>query len=258
MDCGDERFGLLDREGVDYRAVLLGNAKAFESSGRVVLLGMIAVAVLKCGSQGTYDVVVGLLADAPCIGNLYQCRVLDALEVLRSNRGAPYRVEDPAVAVEGGEREITLFYARLAALDELVKHVVACAAPAGANDPVEVAIIRELLDKTERPVGDARLDLLELLVCAAQVCFAGNALERRPIAHAIELEIELDSIRAFGRDASGYRPSTHRSYPIMSTTTWPSGACRQTLPSGQSPRSILRWMAFTEYPVSRCARGNNT
>jgi len=32
MDRRDEHFGLLDREGIDYRAVLLRNAKAFEFS----------------------------------------------------------------------------------------------------------------------------------------------------------------------------------------------------------------------------------
>src|SRR5450631_3513410 len=37
-----------------------------------------------------------------------------------------------------------------------------------------------------------------------------------------------------------------------------SGARFQTLPSCQSPRSILRSMALTEYPVSRFASGSST
>src|SRR5690348_9895410 len=101
MDRSNERLGLLDRKGIDHRAVLLRDAKAFESGGGIVLLGMVAVAVLECGSQGADDVVIGLLADTPRVGDLYQGRILDALEVLRTDRGKPYRIKDLAVAVEG-------------------------------------------------------------------------------------------------------------------------------------------------------------
>src|SRR5882672_2491747 len=44
----------------------------------------------------------------------------------------------------------------------------------------------------------------------------------------------------------------------MSITTRPSGARFQTFPSGQSPRSILRSIAFTEYPVIALASGSST
>jgi hypothetical protein len=44
----------------------------------------------------------------------------------------------------------------------------------------------------------------------------------------------------------------------MSIKMWPSGARFHTFPSDQSPRSILRSIAFTEYPVIRFATGSKT
>ena len=111
MDRRNKRFGLLDREGIDYRPIFLRDAKAFESGGGIVLLRMVPIAVLKCGSQRTSNVVVGLLADSPRVGDLYQGRVLDVLEVLRTDRGTPNRIKDFAVAVEGRECEVILLHA---------------------------------------------------------------------------------------------------------------------------------------------------
>jgi len=55
----------------------------------------------------------------------------------------------------------------------------------------------------ERAVGNARLDALERLRRAAQVAFRRNALNRRAIAHAFELELELNAVAALGLHAAG-------------------------------------------------------
>jgi hypothetical protein len=93
---------------------------------------------------------------------------------------------------------------------------------------------------------DALLDALQLQAGTTQIRFSRRALQRRAIAHALEFEIELDPILPQGTDAPVYRLSTHRWNPIMSIKMWPSGARLQSFPSGQSPRSILRSIAFTE------------
>ena len=114
------------------------------------------------------------------------------------------------------------------------------------RDALPEAVLRKLLREREGSVSDAPLDALKLQACASQVALGRRALQRRSTAHAFEFKIELDAIRALGAYASVYRLSTHLWNPIMSIRIWPSGARFHSFPSGQSPRSILRSIAFTE------------
>jgi len=79
-------------------------------------------------------------------------------------------------------------------------------------------------------VRDARLDIFELLARTPEVRLCRYARERGPVAHAFEIEVELNAIAALRADAAGYRPSTHLSYPTRSMKMRPSGARLQTLP----------------------------
>jgi hypothetical protein len=69
---------------------------------------------------------------------------------------------------------------------------------------VDVSEVRKLLREPEGAVGDAVPDVLKLLARTAEVRLGRNASERGSIPHPVELEVELDSIRALGSDAAGY------------------------------------------------------
>jgi hypothetical protein len=64
------------------------------------------------------------------------------------------------------------------------------------------SVVGKLLGKYERTDGDTLFDLQELLACALEVRFGGDALQGWPVANAVELEIELDAIAADGTDAT--------------------------------------------------------
>ena len=68
----------------------------------------------------------------------------------------------------------------------------------------DVAEVRKLFGESERTIGDAIPDVLKLFPRAAEVGLGRNASECGSIPHPVELEVELDSIRALGSDAAGY------------------------------------------------------
>src|SRR6266404_3320065 len=97
MKPRDQRFGLLNGEGVDDRPVLLGNSQAFQPRRRIVFVRMILVAVVEGTANNADRVVVGLLRPLIAIGNFGQFRVSNLIEYSRSNLGSPYLREEFAV-----------------------------------------------------------------------------------------------------------------------------------------------------------------
>lgn len=62
VDGSDQRLGLLNPEGIDDGAFFLLDTRALETQGRVVLLGVIAIAELEGTSQYADRIVVSFLA----------------------------------------------------------------------------------------------------------------------------------------------------------------------------------------------------
>jgi hypothetical protein len=80
MKPRDQRFGVLNGEGVDNRPVFLGNSQAFQSRRRIVFLWMIFVAVVEGAANDADRVVVGLLRPLIAIGYFGQFRISDLIE----------------------------------------------------------------------------------------------------------------------------------------------------------------------------------
>jgi hypothetical protein len=104
MNRGDQCFRLLDRERINGRSILLADAQSLETTSGIVPLRMVAIAVLERASQDTHDVVVRLLADALCIRDLHEHRVVHLIEAPCADHRAPDRVDDAAVTRDGWHR----------------------------------------------------------------------------------------------------------------------------------------------------------
>jgi hypothetical protein len=91
---------------------------------------------------------------------------------------------------------------RITGQEELIENLIAGSPLLRRRHIPDKSIARKFLCKDEAAGGDALLDFLELLARALQVRFGRAALQGWPVAHAVELEIELDAVASEGTDAT--------------------------------------------------------
>lgn len=66
-----------------------------------------------------------------------------------------------------------------------------------------MAEVGKLLGERERAARNATLDSLEVLPCPAQVAFAWRSQQGGAVSHALESEVDANSIGACRNDPSG-------------------------------------------------------
>src|SRR5258708_5961665 len=94
-------------------------------------------------------------------------------------------------------------------LYEFVENLITGPHLRGFDDSAQVTIVGKFIRKTERAGGNALFNRYKVLACAAQVGFRRCLQQRRAIARAVKLEVELDSVSVFDRDSAGHRFSAH-------------------------------------------------
>lgn len=127
---------------------------------------------------------------------------------------SPDRIQQPSVALAGGEGHVVHGHAHLA-VGKIGVEDLAAGWERGRGGPclgkiVPQAVVGELLDERKGPRLDPQLDGFELDSCSAEVGCGRRAPDGRAIAFALVLEGEFDAVPAFRLDAAGFRLSTHR------------------------------------------------
>jgi hypothetical protein len=114
------------------------------------------------------------------------------------------RVACEQFAITPGRHEGQVFFCNpgITSNEELVEDLAARAPFLCCHHILDKAIVGKLLREDEGAGVDALLDLLELLARAPKICFRGAALQCWTVAHAVELEIELDTIATEGAHAT--------------------------------------------------------
>lgn len=94
-------------------------------------------------------------------------------------------------------------------LQEIIENIVASS---WGRADIEIAlelVLRKLISEDERAVGYACADVSQVQSFPPQICRRRGALQRRAIADTLELEVELNTVRALSADPSIYGLSTH-------------------------------------------------
>jgi hypothetical protein len=86
-----------------------------------------------------------------------------------------------------------------------IEYVVARLRNEGAREALPVAIVRQLLREREAAARDLTLDASQLRAGALEIRFRRLRCDRRAIARAVEVEVELYSARALRADSSTSR-----------------------------------------------------
>lgn len=169
---------------------------------------MVAIAVLEGASQDTHDVVVRLLADALCIRDLHEHRVVHLIEAPRADCRAPGRVDHAAIARERGIGEIELRESCCTMREVCIEYIVARSAAEGTRQTMFVAICREFFVERECAGRDASFYAPQLRAGALETRFSRCCRDRRTIARSSVVEVELYSARALRADSSACRQSS--------------------------------------------------
>ncbi|HKQ11849.1 MAG TPA: hypothetical protein VJT80_00345 [Steroidobacteraceae bacterium] len=205
MNGRDQCFRFLDRERINGRSILPAHAQRLQAACGIVAVRMIAIAVLEGASEDAHDVVVRLLAHAPCIRDLHEQRVLHLIEAPQTDHRAPNRIDHAPIACEGGIGQIELRKSCCAMREVRIEYIVARLMAEGACQTMLVAIVRKFSLERESATRDPRLDAPQLRAGALKIQFSRCCRDRRPIARSSIVEVELYSARTLRTDSAACR-----------------------------------------------------
>jgi hypothetical protein len=197
VNGSDERFGVMHAKRIDLGAVLLFQARASKTPGRIVLLGVILIAEIERATKDTDGIVVRFLAPGLAVRNCDKSGVPHLMEEMFPERGTPHTVQDSSIRAERRCRQVVTGQPTLTMREEPIEDFAARSNLGSSGQPSKEAVVRKLLGEGERAGIDLVLDLGNALASAAQIGFRRRTLDRGAVPDTLEREVELDS--AVGR-----------------------------------------------------------
>src|SRR5438128_10900357 len=98
MDAGDERFGVVHREGIYLRPVGFPKPSATEVHSRIFMEWPIPISEIEGAFQHAHGIVVGLLTPAVVVCDTDKTRVTHLGENELAETGAPHSIDDLSIS----------------------------------------------------------------------------------------------------------------------------------------------------------------